>query len=78
MEVSMLRALEKAFQDPAVQSLRNHSYGRIHRVLAGCYFQSHQPRQFFKHMIKSLRYDFSNLGYFAAYPIRVAARAFAR
>ncbi len=78
MEISMLRALEKAFLDPTVQSLRNHSYGRIHRVLAGCYFQLHQPRQFFKHMIKSLRYDPGNLGYFAAYPVRIATRAFAR
>ena len=78
MEISMLRALEKAFLDPTVQSLRNHSYGRIHRVLAGCYFQLHQPRQFFKHMIKSLRYDPGNLGYFAAYPIRIASRVFAR
>ncbi len=78
MEISMLRALEKAFMDPTVRSLRNHSYGRIHRVLAGCYFQLHQPRQFFRHMIKSLRYDLGNLGYFAAYPIRIVARAFAR
>jgi glycosyltransferase involved in cell wall biosynthesis len=76
MEISMLRALERAFQNPAVQSLRNHSYGRIHRVLAGCYFQLHQPRRFFKHMIKSLRYDFRNLRYFAAYPMRVVARRF--
>jgi glycosyltransferase involved in cell wall biosynthesis len=78
MEVSMLRALDKAFQNPAVQSLRNHSFGRIHRVLAGCYFHSHLPRQFFKHTFKSLRYDPSNLGYFAAYPLRIAARALAR
>jgi len=80
MENGMLQALEKAFRspDPAVQSLRKHTYGRIHRVLAGCYFQSHQPRQFLKHMIKSLRYDLSNFGYFAAYPIRIASRALSR
>jgi hypothetical protein len=77
MEIAMLIALGKAFQsdDPAVQSLRNHSYGRIHRVLAGCYFQSHEPRLFLKHLAKSLRYDLGNLRYFFAYPMRVATRA---
>jgi glycosyltransferase involved in cell wall biosynthesis len=80
MEKGMLMALEKAFlsPDPAVQSLRKHSYGRIHCVLAGCYFQSREPRLFVKHMLKSLRYDPRNLSYFAAYPLRVAARALAR
>ena len=80
MEIAMLSAMGKAFQseDPAVQSLRKHSYGRIHRVLAGCYFQSRQPGLFFKHMAKSLRYDLSNLRYFAAYPIRAAARVLTR
>jgi len=80
MERGMLMALEKAFQssDPDVQSLKKHAYGRIHRVLAGCYFQTGKPRLFLRHMIKSLRYDPRNLPYFAAYPIRVASRAFAR
>ncbi|MGH9423586.1 MAG: glycosyltransferase family 2 protein [Thermoanaerobaculia bacterium] len=77
MEKGMLMALEKAFQspDPAVQTLRKHSYGRIHRVLAGCYFQRHEPRKFLRHAIKSLRYDPGNLAYFAAYPLRVLSRA---
>ena len=76
MERGMLLALEKAFAspDPAVQSLRNHTYGRVHRVLAGCYFQSRKPRQFVRHMIKSLRYDPRNAVYFASYPLRVIAR----
>jgi glycosyltransferase involved in cell wall biosynthesis len=80
MENGMLLALEKAFMspDPAVQALRNHSYGRIHRVLAGCYFQSSKPRLFLRHMIKSLRYDPRNLAYFAAYPMRAASRALSR
>jgi glycosyltransferase involved in cell wall biosynthesis len=78
MENGMLMALEKAFTspDPAVQSLRRHTYGRIHRILAGCYFQRREPRRFFRHMFKSLRYDPRNLRYFAAYPLRVASRAF--
>jgi glycosyltransferase involved in cell wall biosynthesis len=76
MENGMLKALEKAFQssDPAVQALRKHSYGRIHRVLAGCYFQRREPGKFLRHMVKSLSYDPSNLAYFAAYPLRVASR----
>lgn len=80
MENSMLMALEKAFtsDDPAVQSLRRQTYGRVHRILAGCYFQSHEPRRFFRHMFKSLRYDPRNLQYFAACPLRVMFRAFAR
>lgn len=80
MENGMLMALEKAFQspDPAVQAMRNHSYGRIHRVLAGCYFQSREPRKFLRHTFKSLRYDPRNLAYFAVYPLRLAARSFKR
>ena len=76
MERSMLIALEKAFAapNPDVQALRDHSYGRLHRILAGCYFQAHQPRRFVQHALKSLRYDPRNLGYFAAYPWRVIAR----
>lgn len=78
MGTGMFLALEKAFQssDPAVQLLRNHAYGYLHRVLAGCHFQNRQPGQFLRHMFISLRYDPRNLAYFAAYPLRVAARAF--
>ena len=80
MENGMLMALEKAFRspDPAVQSMRKHTYGRIHRILAGCYFQSREPRKFFRHMLKSVRYDPRNASYFAAYPLRVAQRALGR
>ena len=80
MEKDMLKALEKAFQspDPAVQSLRNHSYGRLHRILAGCYFERGEPRLFLKHVYKSVRYDPRNIGYFAAYPLRALSRAISR
>jgi glycosyltransferase involved in cell wall biosynthesis len=80
MENGMLLALEKAFRspEPAVQSLRNHSYGRIHRILAGCYFQRHDTRRFFRHLFRSIRYDPRNLAYFAAWPFRLASRAFSR
>jgi glycosyltransferase involved in cell wall biosynthesis len=80
MEHNMLLALGKAFAspDPAVQSLRKQAYGRLHRILAGCYFQAGKPRQFIRHTVKSLRYDLRNLGYFAAYPWRVVSRAVMR
>lgn len=76
LESSMLLALEKAFAstDPAVQSLRAHSYGRLHRILAGCYFQARRPLAFALHTVKSLRYDLGNLRYFAGYPGRVLRR----
>jgi len=80
MESGMLMALEKAFlsADPAVQSLKSHTYGRLHRILAGCYFQTGQPRRFVWHLMKSLRYDFRNIRYFAAWPMRVLSRTFSR
>jgi glycosyltransferase involved in cell wall biosynthesis len=76
METSMILALDKAFasSDPAVQGLRRHAYGRLHRILAGCYFEQRQPRAFAAHTIRSLRYDVRNLSYFTAYPVRAAAR----
>jgi len=77
MQNGMLLALEKAFAsgDASVHHLRNHAYGRLHRILAGCYFQNRQPGAFLTHAIKSLRYDMRNATYFAAYPLRVASRA---
>ncbi len=80
MENAMLHVLGKAFRssDPNVLALRAHSYGRIHQVLAGCYFQTRRPGLFLKHMIRSLRHDPRKLLYFAAFPIRAAARLIAR
>jgi glycosyltransferase involved in cell wall biosynthesis len=78
MERAMLLALEKAFADPAVQPLRKYSYGRLHRVLAGCYFETRQLGSFARHVVESLRYDPRNLGYFAAWPLRVMLRRRAR
>ena len=77
MENGMLLALDKAFAsgDASVQRLRNHAYGRLHRILSGCYFETRQPRACVAHAIRSLRYDVGNARYFAAYPLRVASRA---
>ena len=78
MERAMMIALEKAFADPAVQPLRNASYGRLHRILAGCYFETRDLGRFARHAAASLRYDPRNLGYFVAWPLRVIARRRAR
>jgi glycosyltransferase involved in cell wall biosynthesis len=74
MERAMRLALEKAFADPAVQPLRRTSYGRLHRVLAGCYFETRDLGAFARHAMASLRYDPRNIGYFAAWPLRVMRR----
>jgi glycosyltransferase involved in cell wall biosynthesis len=76
METGMWIALEKAFTstDPEVQALKRHAYGRVHRILAGCYFQSREPRKFVQHMAKSLQLDWRNVAYFAKYPLRVMKR----
>jgi glycosyltransferase involved in cell wall biosynthesis len=78
MEAAMQLALAKAFESRDDPDLRKHAYGRMHRILAGCYFETHQPRQFLRHTLKSLRYDLSNFAYFAAYPWRVLSRARSR
>jgi len=78
MERAMMLALEKVFEsrDPAVQSQRRRTYGRMHRVLAGCYFHGGAVRPFLQHLLASLRYDPRNGGYFAAYPLRALLRVF--
>jgi glycosyltransferase involved in cell wall biosynthesis len=70
MEQGMRLALEKAFEDPLMQPLRRHTYGRLHRILAGCYFEAREWRAFARHVAVSLRWDWRNLSYFAAYPLR--------
>jgi glycosyltransferase involved in cell wall biosynthesis len=75
MEHGMRLALDKAFADPAVRSLRRHAYGRLHRILAGCYFQERQWKAFARHVAVSLLFDLSNLRYFAAYPLRRARKS---
>jgi glycosyltransferase involved in cell wall biosynthesis len=78
MEHGMLLAFEKAFADPAIRPLRRRSYGRLHCILSGCYFDQRQWRAFVRHLITSIRYDWRNLGYFAAYPLRFMRRVRSR
>lgn len=76
MERGMLLALEKAFGSPdaAVQALRRQSYGRLHRILAGCYFRAGRPAACLRQMAKSVRYTPRNAAYFAAHSVRVLWR----
>lgn len=74
MELGMAIALQKAFDDPAARPLRRHSYGRLHRILSGCYFEQRQWRAFARHFAKSVVWDWRNVGYFAAYPLRIIRR----
>jgi glycosyltransferase involved in cell wall biosynthesis len=74
MEQGMLLALEKAFTDPAIRALRRHSYGRLHRILSGSYFEQRQWGGFLRHFAKSIRWDWRNIGYFLAYPLRKLQR----
>jgi glycosyltransferase involved in cell wall biosynthesis len=78
MERAMMLALEKAFasHNPDIQSQRRRTYGRMHRILAGCYFRRGAVRSFLQHMLASLRDDPRNAGYFAAYPLRAVLRVF--
>lgn len=77
MERAMMLIFEKAFASPdaRVQRYRRSAYGRIHLILAGCYFTQRNLRGFFKHAFRSLSYDPRNIAYFAAYPLRIASRA---
>jgi len=76
----MLRALDKAFAapDPVIQSHRRYSYGRVHMIIAGCYYQNRDLPGFFRHLMKSLRYDPRNITHVAGYPVRLMLRAISR
>ena len=80
MERGMLLAFEKAFSssDPSVQTLRARAYGRLHLILAGCYFQARQPARFVTHLVKSARYDFRQVARRVLHKITGAPRLAAR
>ncbi len=72
MERDMMLVYAKAFeQAPAeVRALRRASYGRLHMVLAGSYFQAGQYRQFGCHALKSLCLAPANAARLLSYPWR--------
>jgi glycosyltransferase involved in cell wall biosynthesis len=76
-ERAMLLSFDKIFQtpDPAIQRLRSRAYGRIHRFAAGGYFAQRNFRSFLRSAAQSVVADPRNVGWFAAYPLRIAVRA---
>lgn len=62
---------QKAFAEGGdVLKLKSRSYGNLHRVLAGSYFQSGDYASFAKHAVKSIWNRPANLGYFLEFPLR--------
>lgn len=72
MEREMLYGFEKAFCESSadVQSIRRRAYGNLHKALAGSYFHAGEYGDFLRHSFKSLFLNPSNIGYFAAFPLR--------
>lgn len=72
MERSTKIAWEKAFDttDEKVLRLRSKSFGNLHKVLAGSYFQAGDFPASLKHAVKSLWYKPQHIGYYLSFPLR--------
>lgn len=72
MEHDVLIGYRKAFStnDPELLMIRRRSYGNIHMVLAGSYFQAGQLSAFVRHAFKSIIYSPRNLTRLLNFPIR--------
>ncbi|MCW5959741.1 MAG: glycosyltransferase [Pyrinomonadaceae bacterium] len=75
---SMTLAFEKAFNETneSHQNVKTQSYGNLHKVLAGSYFNAGQYQQFIKHSLRSLTMTPKNISYFARFPYRRLKRIF--
>lgn len=76
MEREMLAAYGKAFAsaDQKTIAIKNTAYGNLHKVLAGSYFRAGSYSDFFRNVIKSLKFSPRNLGYFVKFPLRIIKR----
>jgi glycosyltransferase involved in cell wall biosynthesis len=72
MEHDMLLAYAKAFAagGHGLKRIRRRSYGNLHTVLAGSFFDAAQYGKFAEHMLKSLLRTPGNGAQFALYPLR--------
>lgn len=71
MEAGMKLFYEKAFAEGGdVLRLKGRSLGNYHKILAGSYFQSRSYADFILHAAKSIWFQPSGIGYFAAFPLR--------
>ena len=71
-ERAMLLAFEKTFRDgsPNVQKFKRQSYGNLHKVLAGSYFQNQQYGRSLKHLLASVWLTPRNIFHFVKFPLR--------
>jgi glycosyltransferase involved in cell wall biosynthesis len=76
METDLLYACDKIFKEPGddLQRIRNESYGKIHSIIAGSYFQAGDYSKFIYHSVKSLYYSPNILRRIAGYPERLLKR----
>lgn len=72
MEHDMLLAYAKAFSnaDPQLRRLRRRAYGNLHMVLAGSFFTVRQPRDVFRHIMRSLWLTPGNCTRVLGFPLR--------
>lgn len=81
LEQDSLLVLEKGFGMPDLpQSLcsrKQEALARNYMVLAGTYFQARRYSDFVRCATKSMAMDFRQVGYLAAFPLRVASRLMA-
>ena len=71
-ERAMNLAFEKIFSNNAleIQKLKRHSYGNLHKMLAGSYFLNRNYKKSIKHSLKSIWLIPTNLFYFFNFPVR--------
>ena len=71
-ERAMILAFKKIFSDDAleIQKLKVQSYGNLHKILAGSYFQNRHYGKFIKHSLKSMWLMPENIRYFLTFPLR--------
>lgn len=76
MERDMLLIFEKHFRQASagLLEIRRQSYGRLHMILAGSYFQAGNYQQFARHALKSLCLAPANSARLLSYPWRVLQR----
>jgi glycosyltransferase involved in cell wall biosynthesis len=72
MEHDVMICYRKAFDttDPALLAIRRRSYGNIHMVLAGSYFQSGNAMAFLRHTLRSVLYSPSCFKRVLGFPVR--------
>ncbi|MBA3691926.1 MAG: glycosyltransferase family 2 protein [Acidobacteria bacterium] len=77
-ERAMNLAFEKIFNDNAleIQKLKGQSYGNLHKILAGSYFQNRHYGKFIKHSLKSVWLMPKNISHFLAFPLRRFRRSY--